>query len=105
MGKTLLEDLSRRDFTINAIAYDGKELTDPYDGQKDITAHLIKTVGNPNERFAEDALRMMRAVRFAAQLGFIIESKTTAAILDNAKLLHENCKRTNTRRVFKNIGI
>ncbi len=86
-GKTLLEDLSRRDFTINAIAYDGKELTDPYDGQKDITAHLIKTVGNPNERFAEDALRMMRAVRFAAQLGFIIESKTTAAILDNAKLL------------------
>jgi len=88
-GKTLLEDLSRRDFTINAIAYDGKKLIDPYDGQKDITAQSIKTVGNPNERFAEDALRMMRAVRFAAQLGFIIESETAAAILDNAKLLTE----------------
>lgn len=86
-GNTLEEDLSRRDFTINAIAYDGKELIDPYGGQKDITAKCIKTVGDPNQRFAEDALRMMRAVRFAAQLGFIIDPETAAAILTNAHLL------------------
>ncbi|MEK7577352.1 MAG: HD domain-containing protein [Patescibacteria group bacterium] len=86
-GKTLEEDLSRRDFTMNAIAYDGKIFTDPYEGKKDIQNKLIRTVGDPYKRFAEDALRMIRAVRFAAQLGFIIDEKTTAAILANAKLL------------------
>ncbi len=88
-GKTLLEDLSRRDFTINAIAFDGKTLVDPYHGQDDLKANLIRTVGDANERFAEDALRMMRAVRFAARFGFTIEEKTAQAIANNAALLTE----------------
>ena len=86
-GKTILEDLSRRDFTMNAIATDGDSIIDPYDGQKDIQQKIIRTVGDPNKRFAEDALRMIRAVRFAAQLGFAIEEKTNAAISANASLI------------------
>lgn len=86
-GKSLIEDLSRRDFTINAIAYDGKTLTDPYNGQKDLEAKLIRTVGEANQRFTEDALRLMRAVRFAATLGFSIEEATSKAIMQNAASL------------------
>jgi len=83
-GKTINEDLSRRDFTINAIAFDGKTIVDPFAGQSDIAAKLIRAVGNPNARFKEDALRMMRAIRLGAQLGFSIEPKTLAAIKQNA---------------------
>ncbi len=86
-GKTLEEDLSRRDFTINAIAFDGKTIVDPYDGQVDLQKKLIRAVGDPNLRFAEDALRMMRAVRIASQLGFMIEETTLQAIGKNVKLL------------------
>ncbi len=86
-GKTLSEDLSRRDFTINAIAFDGKELIDPYGGQQDITDKLIRAVGNPKERFEEDALRMMRAVRIASELGFMIHPETLQAIRASASLL------------------
>ncbi|MDQ3089601.1 MAG: HD domain-containing protein [bacterium] len=88
-GKTLKDDLKRRDFTINAIAYDVAkgELVDPYEGQKDIERKLIKTVGEPNERFGEDALRMFRAIRFSSTLGFAIESDIGLAIEKNAKLL------------------
>lgn len=86
-GKTVLEDLSRRDFRMNAIAFDGKELIDPYDGQADIKAQCIQTVGDPALRFSEDALRLLRAVRFAAQLSFTIEKKTSAAILAHSDLL------------------
>jgi putative nucleotidyltransferase with HDIG domain len=86
-GKTLQEDLARRDFTINAIAFDGKELIDPYDGQKDLHNKCIRTVGAATERFAEDALRMLRAVRFAARLGFSIEDDTAKAITLHAKSL------------------
>ena len=75
-GKTLEEDLSRRDFTINAIAFDGKKLIDPYKGQKDIKKKLIKSVGDPKKRFFEDALRLLRAIRIATQLSFLIEEKT-----------------------------
>src|SRR3972149_10441994 len=82
--KKLEDDLSRRDFTVNAIAYDGKKFIDPYDGEKDIKNKIIRTVGNPNERFNEDALRLMRAVRFAVQLGFNIEEKTAEAIKKNS---------------------
>src|SRR3989344_6857953 len=73
-AKTLAEDLSRRDFTINAIAMsaDGA-ITDPHDGQKDISAKIVRAVGNSTERFGEDALRMMRAVRLATTLEFAIE--------------------------------
>jgi tRNA nucleotidyltransferase (CCA-adding enzyme) len=79
-GKTLLEDLSRRDFTINAIAYDGKTLIDPHGGEKDLKNKIIKTVGNPDLRFAEDALRIMRSLRIASELGFMIEPETLEAI-------------------------
>lgn len=79
---TIEEDLSRRDFTMNAIAADleSGELTDPFDGQKDIENKIIRTVGEPQERFAEDGLRPVRAVRFSGQLGFSIEEKTLAAL-------------------------
>lgn len=86
-GKTLEEDLSRRDFTINAIAYDGNDLVDPYHGQEDIKQKLIRAVGIPEERFEEDALRMMRAIRIASQLGFQIEETTNKAITNHAALL------------------
>lgn len=88
-GKTLEDDLKRRDFTINAIAYDleKKELIDPFGGQLDIEKKLIKTVGDPNQRFGEDALRMLRAIRLGSTLGFAIESETQNAILKNSKLL------------------
>lgn len=83
-GNSLLEDLSRRDFTINSIASDGHELVDPYGGQKDIENKLIRAVGNAKDRFSEDALRMMRAVRIASELGFIIEPVTASAIKASA---------------------
>jgi putative nucleotidyltransferase with HDIG domain len=86
-GKTIEEDLSRRDFTINAIAWDGKTYIDPYGGQKDIAAKVIRTVGKPEDRFAEDALRMMRALRIASELGFTIEKSATAGIRASASLL------------------
>lgn len=77
----LLEDLKRRDFTINAMAYnDVVGLVDEFDGIGDLDRGVIRCVRNPMERFTEDALRMMRAVRFCAQLGFVIEEKTYEAM-------------------------
>jgi len=86
-AKTVEEDLSRRDFTINAIAYDGKNIIDPYGGQKDLENKLIKAVGDPDIRFKEDALRLLRAVRFTSQLGFLIEDSTRDSIQKNAGLI------------------
>jgi len=89
-AKTLKDDLARRDFTINAIALEFQnynseiKIIDPFKGQKDLENEIIRTVGNPEERFSEDALRMMRAVRFATILGFKIESKTARAIKKSA---------------------
>jgi len=84
----LKEDLQRRDFTINALAYNLKEgLKDLNNGLIDIKEKIIRCVGNPEERFCEDALRMMRAVRFACELGFAIETSTLSAIQKNAKLI------------------
>lgn len=78
----LTDDLMRRDFTINAMAYNNKiGLVDEFDGIKDLKSKIIRCVGNPLERFTEDALRMMRAIRFSAQLGFSIESGTYNAII------------------------
>jgi tRNA nucleotidyltransferase (CCA-adding enzyme) len=76
------EDLARRDFTINALAFDplAGELRDPFDGRADLRRRLLRAVGAPKERFAEDGLRAMRAVRFAAQLGYELHSATRAAI-------------------------
>ena len=86
--KDLKEDLSRRDFTINAFAYNDKEgLIDYFNGMDDLKNKVIRAVGDPNKRFNEDALRMLRAIRFSAQLGFSIESKTYDAIKDNVQLI------------------
>ncbi len=79
-AKTLEEDLGRRDFTVNSMAHDGEKIIDPFDGRKDLGLKLIRCVGEPNKRFNEDALRLIRAVRFTSQLGFMIEENTRAAI-------------------------
>lgn len=86
-AKTLEEDLSRRDFTINAIAFDGKKIIDHFQGQDDLKNKIIKTVGDPDKRFSEDALRLIRAIRFASQLGFLIEEKTRRSIEKNSQLI------------------
>lgn len=98
-GKTLKEDLKRRDFTINAFAleYKGKKvekynIIDLFEGRKDLESKLVRAVGNPNERFTEDALRMIRAVRIATELNFKIEEKTLSAIKKNKKLIHKIAK-------------
>jgi len=84
-AKTLAEDLARRDFTVNAMAADEKvKVTDLFDGQKDLKKKIIRAVGDADERFNEDALRMLRAVRLATTLGFTIEEKTAAAIKKHA---------------------
>ena len=82
----LEDDLKRRDFTINAIAYDESKghLTDMFDGINDIKDKVIRTVGEPRERFNEDALRVLRAVRLATDLGFMIETETQNAIIEKA---------------------
>ena len=88
-GTSLLEDLARRDFTMNAIAFEEEkgQIIDPYDGQKDIKDRLVRAVGNASERFSEDALRMLRAVRLVAELDFGIDGSTAAAISENSKYL------------------
>ena len=104
-GVSLEEDLARRDFTVNALAYSIKDqnIVDLYEGIDDLKAKRLKTVGDPHERFNEDALRMMRAVRFAAQLGFVIDGATMTAITEHAELLKkiaiERIARSEERRV------
>lgn len=94
-GVSLEEDLKRRDFTINAMAYDGEKLVDLFHGQKDMEAQVIRTVGKATERFSEDALRMMRACRFAAQLDFAIDEDTHTAIAQ----LHETIQQVSWERI------
>lgn len=85
---SLQDDLSRRDFTMNAMALSvDNELIDPFDGKAAIDNKLIIAVGNPDERFLEDPLRMLRAIRFAAQLNFNIEAKTWEAILTKSSYI------------------
>ena len=85
---SLREDLQRRDFTINAMAYrEPGVLVDLFGGQKDLEDGVIRAVGDPSQRFSEDALRILRALRFAAVLGFSIEEKTAAALRNNAPAL------------------
>ena len=84
----LIEDLKRRDFTINAMAYNETTgLVDEFDGVGDLERKVVRCVGNPRERFQEDALRMLRAIRFSAQLGFAIDEETKAAIKELAPTL------------------
>lgn len=87
---SILEDLSRRDFTINAIAYDlgSQELHDPFNGLSDLEEQIIRAVGSSEERFYEDATRILRALRFACQLRFGIEGETWEAIKTNLDLLN-----------------
>lgn len=120
------EDLARRDFTINAIALsvksvdqwasktstdlpthqptDNTELVDPFNGQTDLQKKLIKAVGDPNQRFQEDALRLMRAIRFSAQLGFEIEETTYQAIKQNAELIKQIAFERIRDELFKLLG-
>lgn len=124
-GKNLEEDLARRDFTINAMALaieskskrvkEWKEKTpalllssspalvliDPFEGQADLGAKLIRAAGDPNERFSEDALRMMRAIRIASELGFGIEEKTFDAIKKNASLINKIAEERVKSELFK----
>ncbi len=84
-AKTVEEDLSRRDFTVNALALSlskgmAGKVVDPFGGQNDLEAKIIRAVGDPAQRFQEDALRLVRAIRFSAQLGFVIEKKTAEAL-------------------------
>ena len=93
---SLEEDLKRRDFTINAMAYNPSSgLVDLFGGLEDIERKIIRCVGNPLERFTEDALRIMRAVRFSAQLGFTIEEETRKAL----KVLAPNLKHVSAERI------
>jgi len=84
---TAAEDAGRRDFTINGMFYDPleKQVIDYVDGQADLKSRIVRTIGRPADRFAEDYLRMLRAVRFSAQLGFAIESSTWSAVCGNAE--------------------
>lgn len=96
------EDLARRDFTMNAIAYSpSRGFADEYGGVDDIAAGIIRCVGNPNRRFGEDALRIMRAIRFASVLGFTIEPKTAKAIHRNKHLLINVAKERITSEFLK----
>lgn len=86
-AKTLKEDLARRDFTVNAIAYDGEKIIDPFKGQEDLEGKIVRAVGDPDKRFNEDALRLLRAIRLTSQLGFMIEEKTRVSIQKNVSLI------------------
>ncbi|MEG0614541.1 MAG: HD domain-containing protein [Oscillospiraceae bacterium] len=87
--KSLKDDLARRDFTINSMAYSGGEIVDFFGGKEDISNEIIRCVGDAQKRFSEDALRIMRAIRFAAALGFSIEEKTENALILQKSLLND----------------
>ncbi len=100
--KNLIDDLSRRDFTINAMAYNHKlGIIDAFNGQKDLASHIIRTVDDPEKRFNEDALRMLRALRFASTLNFKIESKTAKSIFENHHLISNISKERITSELKK----
>ena len=98
LGVDLAEDLSRRDFTINAMALPvgGGDLVDPFGGRADLAAQVIRAVGDPLQRFAEDGLRPLRACRFASQLGFEVEAVTLAAIPERLEV----ARKVSVERVF-----
>lgn len=95
-SRRISDDLSRRDFTINAMACNGEEFIDLYGGQSDLTAKIIRTVGEAKQRFSEDALRILRAFRFSSVLNFKIEEDTLSACLEKAPLL----QKISPERVF-----
>ena len=94
--KSLKEDLKRRDFTINAMAYnDEVGLVDPFNGMEDIKYHKIQCVGKPEDRFSEDALRILRAIRFASQLGFVVDSDVRLNIYE----MYKNLENVSVERI------
>ena len=93
---SIVEDLSRRDFTINAMAYDGENIIDPYGGKIDIADKIIKTVGNCRVRFEEDQLRMLRAIRFAVKYNFSLSDDITQYITENSC----NIKNISYERIY-----
>ncbi len=96
-GVELADDLGRRDFTVNAMAYNEAEgIVDPFGGRRDISDKVIRCVGEPDKRFNEDALRIMRALRFASVCGFSVEEKTAESIHRNRELL----KKIAAERIF-----
>lgn len=100
-AKTIEEDLSRRDFTINAIAYDGEKVIDLRQGIQDLEKKIVRAVGDPDTRFNEDALRLMRAVRIATELQFMIEDATRQSIVKNAHLLKNISRERIKDELFK----
>lgn len=99
---SIVDDLSRRDFTINAMAYNNKEgLVDPFKGLDDISNKVIRCVGHPFDRFEEDALRMLRAIRFSAQLGFNIHKDTRFGIFIKSGLIKNVSSERKTQEVNK----
>lgn len=86
-GVSLKEDLARRDFTMNALAFNGETIIDLWQGQSHVQQSLIQAVGDPLTRFREDALRMIRAIRFSSQLGFIVEANTWTALCTQIDLV------------------
>ncbi len=102
-SNNLEDDLKRRDFTINSLALDSKgHLVDLYEGLKDIKNKTIRAVGSPDERFKEDALRMLRAVRFGCQLNFSISHETTESVIKNSELI-KNISEERIRDEFEKI--
>ena len=101
------EDLSRRDFTINAIAYDpnARRYIDPFSGRKDLRKKIIKTVGNPTDRFTEDASRILRALRFACQMRFTIHPSTWSAIQNHQLDIKKVAKEIAAKEFVKAISL
>ncbi len=100
--KNIEDDLARRDFTINAMAYNHEDgIIDPFGGRNDIENRIIRCVGEPDKRFNEDALRIMRAVRFSSVLGFTIEENTAESILKNENLLNSIAAERLTKELMK----
>jgi tRNA nucleotidyltransferase (CCA-adding enzyme) len=100
-SNNLEDDLKRRDFTINAIALEPFKghIVDLFKGQDDIKDKILQTVGDPNERFQEDALRILRAIRLSCELDFTIEANTEKALISNADLL-KNISKERIRDEF-----
>lgn len=103
-GKSLEEDVTRRDFTINAMVVSRTEFIDLVNGLLDFEKGLIRAVGEPRLRFSEDALRMMRAIRFAAKMGFAIETKTLEAMGERAELLEKISKERIREELLRILG-
>ncbi len=101
--KNLADDLKRRDFTVNAMAWDPTEdkITDLFGGREDLKKRIIRTVGDPDRRFSEDALRMMRAVRFASQYNFNLEPRTFLSVIRNASLINKVSAERIRTELFK----